>query len=265
MNFILFLGIFLCSLSHCHSLSADLPPVEVSYGVSGLDLYMQKKFFQRTKNGVFVDIGASNGISQNNSYLFEKHLGWTGICIEPVPDYFSELQKNRQCILINGCISNKNGPAKFLRYHLPPFDKSYEPTYCSLLDTFEQLEYPLIFFHVNYRTEITKVQCYLLDHLFETYGIAHVNLLCIDTASMESDFNILKTIDFNRFQIDVIHITNPNLDNTNSKSNPARLLEPKGFYLDKVEGNERIFVNRNFIPQKTPTPPRKKIPAGSML
>lgn len=35
------------------------------------------------RNGYFVEIGASDGLSLSNSWLLEKHFGWRGILVEP--------------------------------------------------------------------------------------------------------------------------------------------------------------------------------------
>ena len=34
--------------------------------------------------GIFVDVGASDGINGNNTYFFEK-MGWQGLCIDADP------------------------------------------------------------------------------------------------------------------------------------------------------------------------------------
>ena len=57
------------------------------------DQYINESFFKGKDSGVFVDIGAHNGISLSNSYFFEKELGWNGVCIEPMPEVYSELKK----------------------------------------------------------------------------------------------------------------------------------------------------------------------------
>ena len=41
-------------------------------------------------NGVFVDVGASDGISGNNTYFFEK-IGWQGLCIDADPSHYASL------------------------------------------------------------------------------------------------------------------------------------------------------------------------------
>ena len=47
------------------------------------------------KKGVYIDIGAHDGITFSNSYFFEKYRNWTGICIEPNPNVFKKLVLNR--------------------------------------------------------------------------------------------------------------------------------------------------------------------------
>ena len=55
------------------------------------DKYLNETFFKNKSDGVFIEIGAHNGIDGSNSYFFEKELGWKGICVEPIPEVFSLL------------------------------------------------------------------------------------------------------------------------------------------------------------------------------
>jgi FkbM family methyltransferase len=52
------------------------------------------------KNGYFVEIGAWDGIKISNTYAMEK-LGWNGICVEPLPDRYAQLVRNRKCKTYN--------------------------------------------------------------------------------------------------------------------------------------------------------------------
>ena len=67
----------------------------------------------KPKTGVFIDIGANDGLTFSNSFLFEEK-GWQGICIEPHPTIFSELQNTRKCHCVNACIADKDGWVDFL-------------------------------------------------------------------------------------------------------------------------------------------------------
>ncbi len=47
------------------------------------------------RGGVFVEAGANDGISQSNTYFFERMRGWRGVLIEPVPELALACRRNR--------------------------------------------------------------------------------------------------------------------------------------------------------------------------
>src|SRR5438309_1453970 len=83
------------------------------------DKFVNEHFFKNKKNGFFVDIGAHNGVTYSNTFFFEKELNWTGICIEPIPKIFNELKSNRNCLCVQGCISDFNGISQLLNVSNP--------------------------------------------------------------------------------------------------------------------------------------------------
>jgi FkbM family methyltransferase len=66
----------------------------MSHSQLGQDLEVLK-FYNNKTGGVFIEIGASDGIELSNTYLLEKTYNWTGICVEPIPDRFKLLCQNR--------------------------------------------------------------------------------------------------------------------------------------------------------------------------
>jgi FkbM family methyltransferase len=59
-------------------------------------------------NGFFVELGANDGISQSNSYYFEKYREWKGVLIEPIPHNYLKCLKNRSKrsqVFCNACVS----------------------------------------------------------------------------------------------------------------------------------------------------------------
>src|SRR4051812_7676853 len=77
------------------------------------DKFVNEVIFNNKRNGVFVDIGANDGITFSNSYFFEKQLGWTGLCVEPLESTFQKLKAVRSCKLVNGCAASFNGEETF--------------------------------------------------------------------------------------------------------------------------------------------------------
>jgi hypothetical protein len=67
----------------------------------GQDKWIIESIFGGKRNGFFVDLAATDGVALSNTYILEKHFGWTGICIEPNPEFYTKLQNNRNCICVN--------------------------------------------------------------------------------------------------------------------------------------------------------------------
>jgi FkbM family methyltransferase len=69
---------------------------------TGKKLYSQHKeelvirdFFQDRRDGFFLDVGAGQPISDNNTYYLEKHLGWTGIAVDALPELADKWRRRR--------------------------------------------------------------------------------------------------------------------------------------------------------------------------
>ena len=74
----------------------------------GQDLWVLEKSFYK-RNGYFVEFGATDGVVLSNTYLLEKEFGWEGLCAEPNPRFYKELQRNRGCKVSTTCIGSKTG------------------------------------------------------------------------------------------------------------------------------------------------------------
>ena len=59
----------------------------ITAGHYGFSQFAQDSFvlelLGHKRGGVFVDVGASDGIWNSNSYLLEGYYGWRGVCVEP--------------------------------------------------------------------------------------------------------------------------------------------------------------------------------------
>ena len=72
----------------------------------GQDILVDE-YFGGKRGGVFVDIGAYDGVTFSNTLMLERERGWTGVCIEPLPDVFAELRQNRGCVCVQACIGDR--------------------------------------------------------------------------------------------------------------------------------------------------------------
>lgn len=216
------------------------------YSQIGQDKFVHELLGNK-KNGIFIDIGAYDGIEFSNSYFFEKELGWTGICIEPLPFAFERLIKNRSCICINGCIANFNGKAPFLKIANSDTNNYWPQTLSGLIEKYDPYQLALAEFVAREQSatmEIIETSCLILNDLLEKNNITHIDYLSLDTEGGELE--ILKSIDFDRFDIDIIDAEN-NFINGKQDTQVQEFLLSKGFILIKKIEWDDIYRNKKYL------------------
>lgn len=68
-----------------------------------LDLKLDK-IFKEKQNGVYIELGANDGLTQNNTAFFEFTRNWTGLLIEPSMGGYNLCCQNRpNSICVNMC------------------------------------------------------------------------------------------------------------------------------------------------------------------
>lgn len=72
-------------------------------------------YFQACATAYSVGRGAHDGVAFSNTKYLEEKLDWTRIAIEPLPEVFAQLTRNRSCVCVNGCVSGTAGTAHFRR------------------------------------------------------------------------------------------------------------------------------------------------------
>lgn len=78
---------------------AYLRPVRPS--LNGLDAKLEA--YLNIDGGFFIEAGANDGITQSNTFYFEKYRGWRGILVEGIPDLFEKCVANRTNSRVFNC------------------------------------------------------------------------------------------------------------------------------------------------------------------
>ena len=192
---------------------------------------------ENKKEGVFIDIGAYDGITFSNSYFFEKSNNWTGICFEPNPIIFKNLAEVRNCTLIKGGVSVKNATLTYKRFSgnqdlemLSGFSDFF--TEEQLLRIEKELGE-----EKNSSTEIIEVQTHSLNDLLKEKQISKIDYCSIDTEGGE--FDILKTINFDDTYFATLSIE----DNCDSKE-VIEYMNLKGFEFQFLWKCDLFFINK---------------------
>ena len=172
------------------------------FSQAGQDRFLNEVVFKGRKSGIFVEIGAAEGITFSNTYFFEKELGWSGVCVEPMPEAFSKLIAARKCRCVQACVTDFSGTGVFLAV-------DGVPTLSGLVSKYDPKHVQRVQREAAASGEHTRelqVTCSTFDELMEQSGLQHIDYLSIDTEGGELD--LLKTINFERFSIKVVSVEN---------------------------------------------------------
>lgn len=73
-----------------------------------------REFFDNKSTGFYVDVGANHPTLESQTYHLEQ-LGWDGLMLEPLPDFFSILQTQRKGRAIQAACSSPENHLKKLK------------------------------------------------------------------------------------------------------------------------------------------------------
>jgi FkbM family methyltransferase len=198
------------------------------------DQFLDKILFNKKNNGFFIDIGAHDGVSINNSLFFEKYRNWKGVCIEPNPIVYDKLIKNRSSLNLNVCIGNSNETVKFTQI------LGYSEMLSGITSKYDKR-------HLNrINTEIIQkggeiksidVQMVRLETINEIENKT-IDFISIDTEGNE--FDIIKSIDFRNVNVKVIVVENNYKDR-----DLEEYLENNNFVLVATLNTDEVYMHKN--------------------
>lgn len=208
------------------------------YSQVGQDRLVYTKFFEQLGDhypGIFVEIGAHDGVNHSNTLFFERELGWQGVCVEPRTAAFKLLTQNRKCACLQACITSKNEWRTFLEV------EGFAAELSGLVDTYEPGHRERIDLEISqnggqYHT--VQVDCVDFNTLCQRYNLKTIDFMSIDTEGCELE--ILRNIDFAKINIKVIAIEN-NYRNPEIRS----IMERNSFEFVKQLSSDDIYCKKN--------------------
>lgn len=174
---------------------------------------------QHKRGGVFVDVGAHDGITFSNTYLLEKEYGFSGLCIEPLPQAAKACQSQRNVPVVQVATSDKEGCRTFRMI------EGYSEMLSGLSHHQDRLHRARIqkeiCIHGGHVKEI-DVNCRCLGNILAEHKIEKVDYISIDVEGAE--FATLKGFFERPVPVAVFSIENNNNDNC-----VCSLLEKHGY------------------------------------
>jgi FkbM family methyltransferase len=122
--------------------------------------------FEIAPHGVFVDVGAGDGITGSNT-LYLESLGWRGLCVDADPRNHEPLRRHRRCAVDTCAVSATPGPSPFGMYTAKPSRSGLHRR------------------GADYREIL--LTCRTLEDLLAQWCIDRIDLLSIDVEGTELD------------------------------------------------------------------------------
>jgi FkbM family methyltransferase len=144
----------------------------------------------RQVGGIYLEMGALDGITFSNSRLYEYCAGWDGILVEAQPNNVKKLYENRPCAVIipeGVCSASADGSPSTISMSMQEgtaFD----------LSTRESSE----------NVDGVEVLCRPLSVMLEEYDVTRINFFSLDVEG--SELKVLETFDFEQVRIDVLMV-----------------------------------------------------------
>ena len=166
------------------------------------------------RDGYFIEFGATDGITFNNTYLLESKYGWRGIVAEPARRWHQELIRNRRCSIDRRCVWSKSG-------EMLQFNETPEPAF-STIKFLSRSD-----FHANRRHggKIYSVETVSLRDLLRAHDAPRViDYLSVDTEG--SELAILDSFFPSNHEVRIITVEH---NYTNQRSRLHALLTSQGY------------------------------------
>jgi FkbM family methyltransferase len=153
------------------------------------DLAYFKFFAPPASGGYFVEVGVGDGIHLSNTYFFEKAFGWSGLLVEPNPEFHSSIRRNRLARLDTRAASNSEREAAGF-------------VACSELSRLSDVRYRDQ--HWRAGEEISVAMTTLTRILEDSDAPSTIDFMSIDTEGSELD--VLMGLDFGRYKFKFITV-----------------------------------------------------------
>jgi len=200
------------------------------YGQKGQDKWVINEVLNEKKNGFFLDLAATNGIELSNTFILEKKYNWTGIAIEPNPNFYKQLVKNRNCITENHVVSNCHEKVKVRIDNGVGGGIVADDTDNSMLIRGEQLK--------KEQCKIIEMESVLLQDILDKHNAPkEIDYWSLDIEGSEE--RVISSFDFSKYEFGCITIERPTpLCN--------KILQNAGYVFVKNCDNDSFYVSHKY-------------------
>ena len=207
------------------------------------DIMLYEKYLNvKREDGIFLELGACDGVYLSNTLALEKYLGYRGILIEPGLSFYSKLIKNRpQCKNYNYLISTKEGDIDYIG------DGTGVGGATFILDNIKDKNRNWIDAWNLNRNDIKKISSRKLSDILHDSNTKYIDFWSLDVEGAELE--VLKTMDWDiPVYIICIEVSAWGIKGQKDVEECRQILRSKGFTSDCVKyGLDEWWINENYF------------------
>lgn len=197
-------------------------------------------FFSGKCRGRYLEIGAHDGRTASNSFLFSIAMNWTGVLVEGSPTHYQLLQQNRpRDKLYHAAVCNETQVVHFV-------DHSTGGGILELMSPSFRKRW-----HGRVKEKkLQRVSCMPLSFILEDAGFSNYDFFTLDVEGGELE--VLRTINFSKVSFGVM-VVELNVHNQHSHAKIEELLGSHGYMLVKKTKSGKLsadgwFTRSNAFP-----------------
>ncbi len=204
------------------------------YSQCGEDEFLNNNYFKNKRDGVFIELGALDGVLYSNTKFFEDNLNWKGILIEPHPYKFKELVNNRpKNYLFNNLVSCSSEELLF-KFFLDNYSGV-----SGVENTLPKEHLEGFYTFVNEPQGSIFIKPKTLAEIVKSTDIKHIDLLSLDVEGHE--YEVLMSWDFS-VPIDVILIETLGGSMIEKEEKCRDILIKNGYVFDTKYKHNEVFI-----------------------
>jgi FkbM family methyltransferase len=211
----------------------------IFYGQCGEDLEIYVDFISKDleffkDTGTYIEIGASDGVKYSNSKFFEDELGFSGILIEPLPNFFDTLKQTRPNNRLYNCAVSEEGDSVDVFYS-SRID-GYRSGMTKTMASAQKKEAGF-----NDSEDIISVPAKKMSDIMNEIKLERIDIFSIDVEGGE--YEVLATIDWNiPIYLFIIELA-VGEEETQKDINCRNLMKDKGYHFHKRVGISEIWYD----------------------
>lgn len=203
---------------------------KVFYSQQGEDFFVYRNFInQHRSDGIFVELGACNGVLYSNTKFFEDFLGFNGVLIEPIVEMYNQCKQNRKAMVYNCAISKEEGVVEMIG------NNPVAGIVSTMTPDFKAR------WHKTSGTRMVNTKP--ISNVLKTSTIKYIDLMTIDVEG--SELGVLESMDWS-IPVYIVCIELDDNYNSDKDEKCREILRKNGFtFVNRMCINE-FWINRNY-------------------